>query len=176
MDTNIDEEFRHIRLDDGPPLRPLGLDKMITRVENWGLAHPSASPSTSQPLRPPSPPRRRGVYPVPRPQEGVSPLGGLFDYPELLPLVLGHFDHPRDLAVLARVCSSWCKIARRRLYESIWVRPCTSFSHYMLADLEGEDGCHSKLVLLFDTLYRNAGLCRLVRKLGKSISPKLNHS
>jgi hypothetical protein len=126
MDTDIDEEFRHIRLDDGPRLRPLGLDKMFTRVEKWGLAHPSPSPSTSQPTRPPSPPRRRGIYPLPRPQEGISPLGGLFDYPELLPLVLSHFDHPRDLAVLARVCSSWCKIARRRLYESVWVRPCKS--------------------------------------------------
>jgi hypothetical protein len=126
MDTDINEEFRHIRLDDGPRLRPLGLDKMFTRVEKWGLAHPSPSPSTSQPTRPASPPRRRGIYPLPRPQEGISPLGGLFDYPELLPLVLSHFDHPRDLAVLARVCSSWCKIARRRLYESVWVRPCTS--------------------------------------------------
>jgi len=129
MDTDIDEEFRHIRLDDGPRLRPLGLDKMFTRVEKWGLAHPS--PSTSQPARPASPPRHRGIYPLPRFQEGISPLGGLFDYPELLPLVLSHFDHPRDLAVLAKVCSSWCKIARRRLYESIWVRPCTSFSYYL---------------------------------------------
>jgi hypothetical protein len=172
MDTDIDEEFRHIRLDDGPRLRPLGLDKMFTRVEKWGLAHPSPSPSTSQPTRPPSPPRRRGIYPLPRPQEGISPLGRLFDYPELLPLVLSHFDHPRDLAVLARVCSSWCKIARRRLYENIWVRPCRSLFFCDVANGEGEDGCHSKLVLLFDTLHRNPELCRLVRKLGKSSAPK----
>jgi hypothetical protein len=40
--------------------------------------------------------------------------------------------------------------------------------HHECADGKGEDGCHSKLVLLFDTLHRNPGLCKLVRKLGKS--------
>lgn len=159
---DINEEFRHIRLDN-EPRRPLGLDKMFTRVEKWGLAN--ASPSTSQPTRGSSPPRRHHVLPLPRPREGVSPLGGIFDYPELLPLVLGHFDHPRELAVLARVCRSWCKIARRKLYESIWVRPCASLSQGR-ADRIGEDGCHTKFVRLFEALHQNAGLCKLVRKLG----------
>jgi hypothetical protein len=51
-----------------------------------------------------------------------------------------------------------------RVFGLDLVSPCTCD----VANGEGEDGCHSKLVLLFDTLHRNAGLCRLVRKLGKS--------
>jgi hypothetical protein len=125
MDMSIDEELRHIQLDNGPRLQPLGLDRMISRVHQWAESHPSTS-STSSTIRAPSPIRRRAVYPLPRPQEGVSPLGGIFDYPELLPLVLMHFEHPRELAVLARVCRSWCKLARRKLYDHIWVRPCES--------------------------------------------------
>lgn len=33
----------------------------------------------------------------------------------------------------------------------------------------GEDGCRSKLVMLFDTLHREAELCRLVHKLGTDL-------
>jgi len=45
-----------------------------------------------------------------------------------------------------------------------------------VANGTGEDGCHSKLVSLFDTLHRNPGLCRLVRKLGKSSASRSIHS
>jgi hypothetical protein len=165
---DINEEFRHVRIDDAPRIRPLGLDRMFTRVQQWGESHPTPSTSTTQPVRAPSPPRRRAIYPLPHAREGISPLGGLFDYPELLPLVLAHFEHPRELAVLARVCSSWCRIARKKLYENIWIRPCQSSDcSYCLANKVGEDGCHSKLVHLFDTLHRSPELCKLVCKLGE---------
>jgi len=129
VDTGINEDLRHIQPDEVPRLRHSDLDKMFTRAHEWGLAHPT--PSSSQPTRAPSPPRRKAVYPLPKARDGVSPLGGLFDYPELLPLVLRHFDHPRELAVLARVCRSWCKIARRKLYEKIWIRPCADLSSFL---------------------------------------------
>ena len=35
--------------------------------------------------------------------------------------------------------------------------------------MAGEDGCRSKLVSLFDTLHREAELCRLVHKLGTDL-------
>lgn len=30
----------------------------------------------------------------------------------------------------------------------------------------GESGCHTKLVLLFETLHRNPSLCKMIKKLG----------
>jgi hypothetical protein len=103
----------------------------------------------------------------------------LFEYPELVPFVLEHFEHPRDLAVLAKVCSSWYKIVRKRLYRNIWVRPCKSpltratpvfRNGAFVGELIGlgEDGCRGKLMMLMDTLDGNEELCGLVHKLGQS--------
>jgi hypothetical protein len=119
----MDEELRSIRLDasDSPKVQPLRLDKMFLRAGQWKTT------STPSPvIRPPSPPRRGAIFPLPKPLEGrsVSPLAGLFGYAELVPHVLEWFEHPRDLAVLCRVSKEFCAIARRKLYESIWVRPC----------------------------------------------------
>ena len=119
----LDSELRSIRLDDGPKLQPFRLDKMFLRARQWKGSAPQVGPIR----RPPSPPRRAAVFPLPKPLphgSAVSPLAGLFDYPELLPLVLKDFDQARDLVVLSRVNRAFCKIARRRLYEHVWVRPC----------------------------------------------------
>jgi hypothetical protein len=127
---DVDAEFRHIQLDPGPRLQPLRLDRMFVRAQEWGESQPKSTPSSSSSIiRAPSPgpARHRTIFPLPKPHAcAESPIGGLFDYPEFLPLILGHFEHPRELAVLARVCRSWCEFARKRLYEHIWVRPCTS--------------------------------------------------
>jgi hypothetical protein len=53
----------------------------------------------------------------------VSPLAQLFTYPDLVPEVLSHLSHPRELAAGARVCRAWAGVCRRRLYRDIWVRP-----------------------------------------------------
>lgn len=120
---DIDNDFRHIRLDDAGPSQPFRVDRMFSHWET--LAETRAPMTTAQPPRPPSPPRRRAAYPLPLPSDKhTSALGGLFDYPELAPLVLNHFDRPSEFAVLARVCGSWRQIAQKRLYEHIWVRPC----------------------------------------------------
>ncbi|WVQ95692.1 hypothetical protein IAU59_002790 [Kwoniella sp. CBS 9459] len=165
---NLDAELRAIRLDDGPRLIPLRLDKMFLRARQWHAAHPSSH--VPEPIeRPPTPPRQAKVYPLPRPlstkgksralPEGrVSPLSKLFEYPELVPSVLEHFDQPRDLAKICRVSREWCRIGRRRLYEHVWIRPW-------------EDGCHFKLVLLFDTLHRHPELCNLIKKLDVRFFP-----
>ena len=124
---DIDSDFRHIQLDDTGPFRSLQVDKLFLRAHQWRAQTQS---STSRQHRPPSPIRKRQVYPLPLPTKNPeSPLGGLFDYPEITPLVLSHFDHPRDFVTLARVCRSWNSIVRKRLYEHIWVRPCRS-SYY----------------------------------------------
>lgn len=134
--NQIDDSLRSIRLDasDTPRLQPLSLDKMFSRAHAWGLRHPSvAGPSV---IRPPSPPRRKLIYPLPKPMEGgeVSPLAGLFDYPELIPHVLSEFEHPMEMAVLCRVSKTFDYLVRRRLYEHIWVRPW-------------EENCHSRVRL-----------------------------
>lgn len=122
---DIDSDFRHIQLDDTGPFRSLQVDKLFLRAHQWRSQTPHAESSTSRHHRPPSPIRQRAVFPLPLPTDKVeSPLGGLFDYPELAPLVLGHFDRPRDFATLGRVCKSWNSITRKKLYEHIWVRPC----------------------------------------------------
>lgn len=129
MDSDdIDSDFRHIQLDDTGPFRSLQVDKLFLRAHQWrSQGQGESSTSQSREKRPPSPVRKRQVYPLPLPNKSVeSPLGGLFDYPEITPLVLSHFDHPRDFVTLARVCKSWDSIVRKRLYEHVWVRPCTS--------------------------------------------------
>nr|XP_018259775.1 uncharacterized protein I303_07845 [Kwoniella dejecticola CBS 10117]OBR81933.1 hypothetical protein I303_07845 [Kwoniella dejecticola CBS 10117] len=150
---------------------------MFLRARQWHAANPRSY--ASEPLyRPPSPPRYPPIYPLPLPlaqsrspsadkgkskaidssQEGISPLSALFEYPELIPLVLENFDQSRDLAKISRVCKEWNRIARRKLYSHIWVRPW-------------EDGCHFKLVLLFDTLHRHPELCKMVKRLDVRFFP-----
>ncbi|KAK8850569.1 hypothetical protein IAR55_004487 [Kwoniella newhampshirensis] len=179
----IDDELRAIRLDDGPKLQPLRLDKMFLRARQWRPPAAASSSSSNQIEhieRSPTPPRHTKIYPLPlplpiasstsQPQDtmhetveetrlaGVSPLSKLFQYPELVPSVLEHFDQPKDLAIAARVCRDWCRIARKRLYEYVWVRPW-------------EDGCRFKLVLLMDTLHKHPELCELVHKLDVRFFP-----
>ncbi|WVF68162.1 hypothetical protein IAT40_002927 [Kwoniella sp. CBS 6097] len=166
---NLDAELRAIRLDEGPRLIPLRLDKMFLRARQWHAANPSAH--VPEPIeRPPTPPRQAKVYPLPKPlshnkgkgrvmlDDAVSPLSRLFQYPELVPSVLEHFDQPKDLAKICRVSKEWCRIGRRRLYAHVWIRPW-------------EDGCHFKLVLLFDTLHRHPELCRLIKRLDVRFFP-----
>jgi len=119
----MSSDLRAMRVEElAPRYRPLQLDRMFTRAQNWK--------TTSRPppvIRAPSPPRPRTVFPLPNPMregERVSPLGGLFDFPELLPQVLRHFDQPKELVVLARVNKAFCSLARRKLYDHVWVRPC----------------------------------------------------
>ncbi|KAK6906564.1 hypothetical protein L486_07821 [Kwoniella mangroviensis CBS 10435] len=171
---DLDAELRAIRLDDGPRLQPLRLDKMFLRARQWHAANPRSYASESL-YRPPTPPKSAPIYPLPKPllsqskpqakgkeregkEEGVSPLSALFDYPELIPLVLDSFDQPRDLARISRVSKEWNRIARKKLYKHIWVRPW-------------EDGCHFKLVLLFDTLHKHPELCRMVNRLDVRFFP-----
>ena len=119
----IDDSIRSIQYDDGRRYQPLRLDKMFARATDWK--------STSQVgpvLRPPTPPRRNMVYPLPLPLEerenGVSPLSRIFEYPELVPNVFKFFDRPPELATLALVSRSFCDLARKKLYHSLWIRPC----------------------------------------------------
>ena len=120
---HLDEDLRQIALDNGP--QPLRLDRVFNRARRW---KPTASVLTStEAQRPPSPPRARRIYPLPRPVpsgQSIAPLAGLFDYPELLPLVFDQFERPSEWAVLARVSRTWCTLAQKRLYEHVWVRPC----------------------------------------------------
>ncbi|WWC72622.1 uncharacterized protein I206_106585 [Kwoniella pini CBS 10737] len=171
---DIDAELRAIRLDDDRPrLQPLRLDKMFLRARQWHAANPRSY--ASEPIfRPPSPPKYPPIYPLPHPllpskskgkekeqntdESLISPLSALFEYPELIPLVLDNFDQPRDLATISRVSKEWNRIARKKLYRHIWVRPW-------------EDGCHFKLVLLFDTLHRNSQLCKMVKRLDVRFFP-----
>ena len=124
----LTSDLRAIRLDatDGPKLKPLRLDEMFLRASRLSTPSPMSAPVRAQ-----SPPRRATVYPLPKPlaEDKPSPLAGLFDYPELLPGVLGCFESPRDLAVLCRVSRGFERVARKRLYESVWVRPCMSLHH-----------------------------------------------
>lgn len=145
----LDEELRAIRVDDGPKLQPLRLDQMFLRARQWREAHPEAASISTPIYRPPSPRRYPQVYPLPLPlptssstgaieQEsagrkdgekggggsGASPLAGLFRYPELVPLVLDHFDRPSDLAKICRVSREWYTFGAKKLYEQIWIRPC----------------------------------------------------
>lgn len=104
-----------------PPRRALGLDKMFLRATHWKGGGPSA------PVRTPSPPASAAVLALPaplRPGTRVSPLSGVFEYADLLPLVLQHLQRPAELAAATRVCRAWSHIARKHLYEHIWVRPC----------------------------------------------------
>jgi hypothetical protein len=69
------------------------------------------------------------------PLEGttISPLAGLFEYPELIPHVLAEFEQPKDLAVLCRVSKAFDWLVRRRLYEHIWIRPWEENCHYKVS-------------------------------------------
>jgi hypothetical protein len=135
IDVNgIDDSLRSIRLDalDAPRPTSLSLDKMFSRAHAWSLRHQcKAGPSV---IRPPSPLRKRPIHPLPRPLEGtdVSPLAGLFHYPELIPHVLREFEQPKEMAVLCRVSKAFDWIIRRKLYEHVWVRPW-------------EENCHVKV-------------------------------
>lgn len=154
---SLDEDLRQIALDNGP--QPLRLDRVFNRARRWKPSPTAVSPTEAP--RPPSPPRARRIFPLPRPlpeDQATSPLSGLFDYPELLPLVLDQFERPSEWAVLARVSRSWCALARKRLYEHVWVRPWESSPHF-------------KLVLLFDTLHKRPELCRLVKYLDVRFYP-----
>ncbi|OWZ59804.1 hypothetical protein C356_00716 [Cryptococcus neoformans c45] len=158
----IDAQLRAIRVDDGPPRKPLLLDKMFMRAVQW--SGPSKMPQRDGSLTPPppSPPRQPKIYPLPLgiPEESYnpSPLSMLFRYEELVPLILENFDKPSDWANLCRVSKEWCRIGRKRLYEHVWVRPW-------------EDGPHVKLVRLFETLHRRPELCRLIRRLDVRFFP-----
>ncbi|EIW70127.1 hypothetical protein TREMEDRAFT_68502 [Tremella mesenterica DSM 1558] len=147
----LDESLRHLRLD--IPHQPLRLDKMFLRASQW--RQHSQVPTTP---RPPSPVRKHKVYPLPRPQQGVSPLGGLFDYTELIPCILDGFEHPREWTVLARINRTVGELARKSLYEHVWVRPW-------------EADPHTKLVKLFETFHHNPELCTLVKKLDVRFFP-----
>lgn len=124
---DLDSDLRNIRVDDGRRFQPLRLEQMFSRAEAYGRKRQAAR---SAPIvRPSSPPRRAAVIALPLPLgegQAVSPLGGLFDYPELLPYVLKNFERPQELATLARVNKAFCRLVRRKLYATIWVRPCQS--------------------------------------------------
>lgn len=44
-------------------------------------------------------------------------------------------------------------------------------NHKGSAEAKGEDGCHLKLVMLFQTLHTNRDLCSLIKKLGEFLQP-----
>lgn len=116
----ISDELRHINVD-LVRHQPLRLDKMFLRATEWR----AASEASSSVKRAPSPPRPAATYPLPKPcNDGVSPLAGLFDYPELIPHVLKWFERPAELGILARVNRTFCDIVRKKLYGHIWIRPC----------------------------------------------------
>jgi hypothetical protein len=123
----IDSDLRSIHLHEAPRFKPLDLDKMFRRAQEWGEAHPIAK----SPPRPPSPTRKaQANFPLPQPLAhglDISPLEGLFAHAELVPLVLQWFERPKELAVLARVNKEFLGIARKKLYQNIWIRPCLSF-------------------------------------------------
>ena len=111
--------------EDVDDVQPLMLDKMFERVFAWGIARSAGPPSrplqdlnTSAPLDTvqDESPAMAGV-------QANSPLGALFDYPELTPHILGWFERPSELAVLARVNRTFCGIARKKLYHHVWIRP-----------------------------------------------------
>lgn len=120
---SLDSDLRSIRLGDEPKLQPLRLEEMFTRATQWQGTAPAPGPI----LRPPSPKKQQDVYPLPKPMDGISPLGGLFDYPELVPLILKHFERPEEWVVLARVNRAFCGIVRKKLYNHVWIRPCVFF-------------------------------------------------
>ncbi|ODN99450.1 hypothetical protein L198_03294 [Cryptococcus wingfieldii CBS 7118] len=165
---HLDDQLRAIRVDDGPRLQPLRLDKMFLRAHQWRGSTSNAADISIQHKSPPTPPREPPIYPLPKSYESssatlgdtsatratdqVSPLAALFQYAELVPLVLESFDQPRDLAKICRVCKEWCSIGRKQMYSHVWVRPW-------------EEAPHMKLVMLFETLHKRPELCRLVRRL-----------
>lgn len=169
MSDNLDTDLRAITLNasDNAPPKTLRLDEMFARVQRWGEARRELdgdqSPASTRPSSPSWEPRL--PFPLPKPlRDGeMSALGGLMAYPELLPLVVRHFDHPRELAILCRVHPDFRSLAQKKLYHRIWVRPW-------------EDGCRLKvrmsfisltqLVRLFRTLSSDPSLCRLAKHLG----------
>lgn len=56
-------------------------------------------------------------------------------YPELLPLVLRHFEHPRELAVLCRVNQDFRYLAQKKLYHRIWIRPWEEGCRLKVSDI-----------------------------------------
>ncbi|KAL1412669.1 hypothetical protein Q8F55_000416 [Vanrija albida] len=139
---------------DRPP-RPLGLDRIFERAQGWKAGAPS------KPVRTPSPPPTAVTLALPAPLAdpgASSPLGALFAYADLLPLVLEHISRPGELATAARVCRDWAGIARRALYRDIWVRPW-------------DPAPKEKFLRVFETLAANAELCAAVRSLDVRFFP-----
>ncbi|KAK4688478.1 hypothetical protein P7C73_g1620, partial [Tremellales sp. Uapishka_1] len=141
----MEPDLRSISIDVMPKIKPLKIDEMFTNATRWSSSTPVVM------HRPPSPPRKPRILPLPNPlrdaDQGVSPLAGLFEHHELLPLVMVHFEHPRELASLARVNKAFCEYAQKKLYQNIWVRPW-------------EEGCRLKV--------RDAGYSSLIKRLGQS--------
>ena len=190
MDTmanvqTISDELRSIRIDDGPRYQPLQLDKMFLRAGQWQ----NAPSNPHDQLQPPSPPRRRTVFPLPRPltegHRGLSPLSGLFEYPELIPHVLKWFERPGELATLARVNHTFYGIVSKALYQNVWIRPCESLNMSvrcaLLIVVRGttlsrkgsrrsaipNESNPPQLVLLFRSLKDSPRLCTLIKTLGE---------
>lgn len=135
----IDQDLRAIGgARDLPRPKSLHIDAMFDRASSSTWRKYASGPSPA--VRPPSPTSRliAGLHAYPQPlplpltvhegEHGPSPLAKLFEYHELVPLVLQWLDRPGELAVLCRVSREFEYIARRRLYQHVWVRPCT-FDH-----------------------------------------------
>ncbi|WVQ85859.1 hypothetical protein IAT38_008027 [Cryptococcus sp. DSM 104549] len=164
---DLDTDLRSIQLDALPRLQPLRLDRMFLRARNWAnqLERTAQEPTTRAPSPAPAP----RIYPLPFPLDdevenegekaGVSPLAKLFTFEDLAPSVLEHFEQPRELAVICRVCKAWCKFGRKKLYNHVWVRPwegAAGGAPHFKARLD---------LLLFETLHQHPELCRLIRRL-----------
>ena len=131
MSDNIVPDLSAITLNatDNPPPRTLRLEEMFTRVERWGEARRAAridDTPTAASTRPSSPAHGiRQPFPLPLPHDadGPSSLSRIVEYPELLPLILRHFEQPKELAILCRVNSDFRYLAQKKLYERVWLRP-----------------------------------------------------
>lgn len=121
-----------VSADDVEDVQPLMLDKMFERVFTWGIARSGERPARIHAQGSKTPVGINNdddASPV-EPMQVDSPLGALFDYPELTPHILKWFERPAELAVLARVNTTFRDIARKKLYYHIWVRPCELHKPY----------------------------------------------
>jgi hypothetical protein len=118
-----------VSAEDVEDVQPLMLDKMFERVFAWGMARSAHSTAkmVQESASGSNTPIRVNTTTSTGPEEDLqtnSPLGALFDYPELTPHILKWFERPCELAVLVRVNSTFRDIARKKLYHHIWIRPC----------------------------------------------------
>ena len=130
---DISDEVRYIdlsRLDHIPVTEEQGHMEAISPREGEVDVKKPSSPLTAP-----------TIYPLPLPLDQLldlshseknsptvsSPLGRLFEYTELIPLVLRWFERPNQLASLARVNRTFYDIVQKRLYRHIWIRPCEHF-------------------------------------------------